>query len=76
MGLRGHLPAWQAEGFEVVAAADPVPARLALEAVVGAYASVARQRTVRLPLNPDDAVYQRGLEALLEVEQAVAVTGF
>src|SRR5438876_10060780 len=30
MGLRGHLPAWQAEGFEVVAAADPVPARLAL----------------------------------------------
>ncbi len=41
---------------------------LALEAVVGAYASAARQRTVRLPLDPDDAVYQHGLEALLEHE--------
>jgi predicted dehydrogenase len=46
---------------------------LTLEAVVGAYASAARQRTVRLPLDPDDAVYQRGLEALLEREAPVAV---
>lgn len=38
---------------------------LALEATVGAYASAARQHTVRLPLDPDDPVYQRGLQALL-----------
>src|SRR5262249_10057513 len=30
MGLLGHLPACQAEGIEVVAAADPMPARLAM----------------------------------------------
>jgi predicted dehydrogenase len=42
---------------------------LALEAVVGAYASAARQRTVRLPLDPEDAVYQRGIHALLEEEE-------
>jgi predicted dehydrogenase len=45
---------------------------LALEAVVGAYASAARQRTVRLPLDPDDAVYQRGLAALWEAEATVS----
>lgn len=41
---------------------------LALEAVVGAYASAARQKTVRLPLDPDDGVYQKGIHALLEQE--------
>src|SRR5215471_10303761 len=30
MGLLGHLPACQAEGIEVVAAVDPMPARLAM----------------------------------------------
>jgi hypothetical protein len=37
----------------------------ALEAVVGAYASAARQQTIRLPLDPEDSVYQRGVLALL-----------
>ena len=45
---------------------------LALEAVVGAYASAARQHTIRLPLDPDDAVYQHGIHALLD-EEAVLV---
>jgi hypothetical protein len=45
---------------------------LALEAVVGAYASAARQRTVRLPLDPENVVYQRGIEALLESQTAAS----
>ena len=46
---------------------------IALEAVVGSYASAARGRTVRLPLDPEDAVYQRGIHALLDEPAAVAV---
>jgi predicted dehydrogenase len=38
----------------------------ALEAVVGAYASAARQRTIALPLDQSDPVYHRGIEALVE----------
>jgi predicted dehydrogenase len=39
-----------------------------LEAVVGAYASAARQRNVALPLDKSDPVYHRGISALLEPE--------
>ena len=28
MALKGHLPAWQAENHDIVAAVDPTPARL------------------------------------------------
>jgi predicted dehydrogenase len=41
-----------------------------LEAVVGSYASAARQRTVALPLDPSDPVYYRGIAALMGNEQA------
>jgi predicted dehydrogenase len=40
-----------------------------LEAVIGAYASAARQRTISLPLDPSDSVYYRGIAALLGNEQ-------
>jgi predicted dehydrogenase len=39
-----------------------------LEAVVGAYASAARQENVTLPLDQADPVYHRGISALLESE--------
>jgi UDP-N-acetyl-2-amino-2-deoxyglucuronate dehydrogenase len=39
-----------------------------LEAVVGAYASAARQENVTLPLDHTDPVYYRGISALLESE--------
>ncbi len=41
-----------------------------LEAVIGAYASAARQRTIALPLDAGDPVYYRGITALLGQEQA------
>jgi predicted dehydrogenase len=41
-----------------------------LEAVVGAYASAARQRTIALPLDQSDPVYHRGIEALVEPHAA------
>jgi predicted dehydrogenase len=41
-----------------------------LEAVIGAYASAARQQTIRLPLDETDPVYHRGVVALLEPEPA------
>jgi predicted dehydrogenase len=37
-----------------------------LEAVVGAYASAARQKSITLPLDQADPVYHRGISALLE----------
>jgi len=59
---------------EPIAAADERLAARAgdatLEAVVGAYASAARQRTIALPLDPTDPVYHRGVAALLEDEHA------
>jgi predicted dehydrogenase len=45
-----------------------------LEAVVGAYASASRQRTVALPLDHSDPVYHRGIEALVEPYAAEEVS--
>jgi predicted dehydrogenase len=53
-------------GEEPVAPAEEGCATL--EAVIGAYASAARQRTVRLPLDETDPVYYRGVAALLGEE--------
>jgi predicted dehydrogenase len=50
---RGHAPLAPGEAGCTV-----------LEAVLGAYASAARQRTVGLPLEPTDAVYRQGLLGL------------
>ena len=47
---------------------------LVLEATVGAYASAARRRTVPLPLDPDDPVYQRGMQALLGEELSLPIS--
>jgi hypothetical protein len=53
-------------GKEPVAPAEEGCATL--EAVIGAYASAARQRSVRLPLDETDPVYHRGVAALLGEE--------
>jgi predicted dehydrogenase len=50
-------------GEEPVAPAEQGCATL--EAVIGAYASAARQHTLRLPLDETDPVYHRGVAALL-----------
>jgi predicted dehydrogenase len=66
-------------GHEPIAPAEQGCATL--EAVIGAYASAARQLTVRLPLDETDPVYHRGVAALLGEEviatslRAVNVTG-
>jgi predicted dehydrogenase len=43
-----------------------------LEAVIGAYASAARQQTVPLPLDHADSVYYRGVAALVEAGGAAS----
>ena len=70
----GMQPIWRdfldsiAEGREPIAPAEQGCATL--EAVIGAYASAARQRTVALPLDQTDPVYHRGIAALVGNEPA------
>jgi predicted dehydrogenase len=70
----GMQPIWRDFRESIEQGRDPIaPGEdgcATLEAVIGAYASAARQRTIALPLDASDPVYYRGIAALLGSEQA------